>query len=502
MRRGVLCRKLICAVMVLFSTAAAAGDAGYRLFREGYHFWRAENPAKAYSVFDSIHQDLPLINDLRLYATAATALASGRNHQATVIFNKLIAEYPSSPWSRAAEAKLAQVHVPPDPAAEPSLKKSDTETLEYYATALFRARDYKKAAPVLAELLRRKGGDDQQLLMTLASAYARSNRHDEAISLQRKVAALFPNETRRALYKVVFLQADRNHDKEAISAANAFLDRYPSSPESDNVMWLLAWSHFRLNSFSSAITYFESYRGLARARMQKLRADYWIARCLEKMGNKLGAAAAYGAIASQDSGGYYGHLASARQRHKAIVWQLPELKKKPGSLRLNMASPSALLAGLGLYEFMPVVGWNGSYRELIDTVAKAWGLNAPFVNAIIQVESHFNPNAVSPAGAVGLMQLIPPTAQQMCDELLLDVFVQKDLRDPIWNVTLGMGYLRKLSAMFSRHMVAMIASYNAGEQAVSRWMGVQSLADPEMFVEEIPYAETNAYVKKVLSLVW
>lgn len=499
------CRGLLLLIPLLLSlsgpAAHAAGEGEYRLLREGYHFWQAGSVAKAYASFEAIHQDLAQINDLRLYATAAMAMASGREQRATAIFKQLIADYPASPWSKAAEAKLAHVQLPPDPAAEPSLKKSDTETLDYYATTLFRARDYKKAVPVLVELLRRKGDGDQTLLTTLASAYARSNRYDEAIALQKKIAAQFPSEARRALYKVVFLQADRSHDQEAIAVAREFLERYPNGPETDDVMWIVAWSHFRLKEWALAITHFADYRDLAKSRLNKTRADYWRARCLEKMGNTVGSATAYGQIASQDSGGYYGHLASARLRHKPIVWQLPLPKKfKPG--RVNTGSAAAVLASLDLYEFMPVAGWTGGYRELIGAVAPAWGLTADFVNAIIQVESHFNPNAASPAGAVGLMQLIPPTAQQMCDEMLLDVFTPKDLRDPVWNVTLGMGYLRKLSALYSRHVVAMIASYNAGEQAVSRWMEMRPLTDPEMFIEEIPYDETNAYVKKVLTLMW
>lgn len=503
MRPGVRCKFLLLFIplMVCLSShpVIAASDTDYRLFREGYRYWEAGNSAKAYAVFESIHQALPPINDLRLYATGATALASGRSHQANTLFKKLIEDYPASPWSKAAERKLTQA--PPESVEEPSLKKSDTETLEFYATTLFRARDYKKATPVLAELLWRAGGDDLKLLTTLASAYARSNRHDEAIALQKKIAANFPSEARRARYKIVFLEADRGHDKEAILAARDFLDRYPRGSENDNVMWILAWSHFRLKEWTPAITHFADYRDMVGSRINKTRADYWTARSLEHMGNKAGAAAAFGAIASKDSGGYYGYLASARLRHKPIVWQLPPPKKhKP--VRLNTASAVALLGGLDLYELMPVVGWNGSYRELIDTVAPAWGLNSGLITSIIQVESHFKPNAVSSAGAVGLMQLIPTTAQQMSDEMHLDVFNLEDLRNPIWNVTLGMGYLRKLSSLYSRHVVAMIASYNAGEQAVSRWLEFRSLADPEMFIEEIPYDETNAYVKKVLSLIW
>lgn len=483
-------RITLCVLVLLFSLPVLATDsAAYRLFREGVLAWQAGNAARAYAIFESINQPLPPIEDLRLYATAKTAHDIGRDQQAARLFEKLISDYPQSPWKTAAEKKMS---VLPPPTPEP-------EGLEERATFFFRARDYKKAAPLLKELLRRKGGEDLPLLIMLASAYARSSQYDEAITLQKKIMK-FPKESRRALYKIVFLQADRNHDREAIAAAQDFLAQYPRAPERDEVQWILAWSHFRLKEWSLAIAGLESYRDMAKSGDRLRRADYWIARSILAMGNKVGAATAFGKIASRDSGDYYGHLASARLRHKSVAWQLPVRKVVIGRLRPETAE--SLLASLQLYEFMPIVGWEGGYASLVEAAAPAWGLTAPLVTAVIQVESHFRPTVVSSAGAVGLMQLIPPTAIQLSDEMNLDTFSLADLRDPVWNVTLGMAYLRKLSGMFGRNLVAMIAAYNAGEQAVARWIAQTPLTDPEIFVEEIPYDETYAYVKKVISQVW
>lgn len=495
-------RKFFLVIISLWLTVPAfAGNEDFYLFREGYQYWQAGNALKAYAVFESIKHPLPPIDDLKLYATAAAAAQTGRRQQAVVLFQKLISEYPTSPWRAAAEAELSQAQASAESADVAPKLSADSTTLNQYVTELFKKRDYKKAVPVLEELLKRKGGHDVQLMMTLASAFARSSRYDEAIAMQRKIMDASPQEARRALYKIVFLQADRNRDKEAIAAAREYLDRYPNGAERLKVLWIQAWSSVRLKEWTSALTQLEAYRDAVGARDEKRRADYWMARCLEMMGNKSGATTAYGVISGQNGADYYGVLASARLRHKPITWQLPASKKISAG-KLNPETPATLLTSLGMFEFVPIVGWDGSYRELVETVAPRWGLTPGLVNAIIQTESHFRQDALSPAGAMGLMQLIPPTAETLVNELHLGSFTPKQLYDPIWNVTLGMEYLRKLSAMFSRQLIPMIASYNAGEQAVKRWTEQTPLTDPEIFVEEIPYDETYAYVKKVLTLMW
>jgi soluble lytic murein transglycosylase len=508
---------------------SAAPEAGLRIFRDGYALWQQGNAIKAYAYFDQITSPIPPIDDLRLYATATTALETGRVQHAAAVYEQLIRQYPHSPWRAAAEKKLsaktpvlsevvrlqeaAQLlkrNLPAEAAAilEPLVRVStggmsgETAILDLLATALFRAREYAKAVPVLAELLRRKGDNDVQLMMSLASAYARSNQFDEAIAMQRRISQ-FPQEARKAHYKIVFLEFDRGRNREAITAAQEYLEQYPNSSDQNSVVWMRAWAHLRLKEWPTAIAVLEVYRDTVGGRGEKQRAEYWIARCLEAMGNNAGAATAFGVLASQDSGGFYGYLASARLRHKPIPWQLQPAKLK-GMARFGEAgTKAAVLSEMGFYELMPVVGGVDAYRNVVEKVAPAWGLTPELVLSLMNVESHFQANAASSAGALGLMQLILPTARQLVTELHLDgVFQDSDLRDPIWNVTLGMSYLRKLSGMFSRQLVPVIASYNAGEQAVTRWMSIRPMRDVEMFIEEIPYDETRAYVKKVLAGMW
>jgi soluble lytic murein transglycosylase-like protein len=118
----------------------------------------------------------------------------------------------------------------------------------------------------------------------------------------------------------------------------------------------------------------------------------------------------------------------------------------------------------------------------IVTAAKRYKIPASLVRAIMHAESNFDANAVSPKGACGLMQLMPPTATEM---YVKDIFDEKE------NIEGGVRYLRVLANEFNGDMVKMIAAYNAGPDAVRKYGG----SIP-------PYEETQGYVRKVLQLYY
>jgi len=120
------------------------------------------------------------------------------------------------------------------------------------------------------------------------------------------------------------------------------------------------------------------------------------------------------------------------------------------------------------------------FEEIVLACAQKYKLPAALLKAVMQVESAFEPRAVSPKGAVGLMQLMPQTAWQLAVENLMDARA---------NIEAGARYLRILSHMFDGDMVQVLAAYNAGPNAVKKYGG-----------QIPPYAETQLYVRKVLSL--
>jgi soluble lytic murein transglycosylase len=115
---------------------------------------------------------------------------------------------------------------------------------------------------------------------------------------------------------------------------------------------------------------------------------------------------------------------------------------------------------------------------------------------LIREESRFDPAAVSPAGAYGLMQLMPGTAQSTARSLGLAVPDQRGLVDPATNITLGAGVLKAELVRFGRPDLA-LAAYNAGPNLVRRWMNEHPGADADTFIETVPYGETRGYIKTV-----
>jgi soluble lytic murein transglycosylase-like protein len=139
------------------------------------------------------------------------------------------------------------------------------------------------------------------------------------------------------------------------------------------------------------------------------------------------------------------------------------------------------LTGLGATATAP---WKPSeadikrFAHIIDLAAKMHSLDPALVHAVIRAESGYNPNAVSPKGASGLMQLIPATAQR---------YGVTNIFDPVENIYGGTRYLRDLLRMFNGNVELALAGYNAGENAVIR------------AGNRVPnYQETVAYVPKVM----
>ncbi len=120
-----------------------------------------------------------------------------------------------------------------------------------------------------------------------------------------------------------------------------------------------------------------------------------------------------------------------------------------------------------------------TFDNHIHAAAAETKVDPGLIKAVISVESGYNPTARSPKGAMGLMQLMPETARR---------YGVKDIRDPRENIHGGARYLRDLMAMFGNDLSLVLAAYNAGEEAVMKY----GRRIP-------PFAETTAYVPKVLS---
>ncbi|MDO5724891.1 MAG: lytic transglycosylase domain-containing protein [Tissierellia bacterium] len=133
-----------------------------------------------------------------------------------------------------------------------------------------------------------------------------------------------------------------------------------------------------------------------------------------------------------------------------------------------------------------------TYSDIVLKYAQEYNIDKNIIYSIIDKESKFHKAAVSDKGAIGLMQIMPDTAEELANELDL---LNYDLTNPDDNIRIGSYYIKKLINKYDGNLIISLAAYNAGMGNVANW-----ITDLENFedIESIPVNETKAYVKDVL----
>ena len=142
------------------------------------------------------------------------------------------------------------------------------------------------------------------------------------------------------------------------------------------------------------------------------------------------------------------------------------------------------------------------FSNLVDTYSKKYDINTSVVYALIRSESFFDKNVVSSAGAVGLTQLMSPTAGEIAQKLKIKEYT---LTDPEINIMFGTYYLSELIRRGNGSLLRAFFSYNAGFRKVTTWLnsslldfGKSSSMDMDLFLETIPVSETREYGRKLI----
>jgi soluble lytic murein transglycosylase len=144
------------------------------------------------------------------------------------------------------------------------------------------------------------------------------------------------------------------------------------------------------------------------------------------------------------------------------------------------------------------IAYPPAYRDDVRRWAPPAGVSVDLVQALMREESALDPRALSPAGAIGLTQLMLPTAQQVAKRMRLGKVSRTSLTDASLNIRIGARYLGDLVRRFEGSVPLALAAYNAGAGAVGRWMEGRRGLELDEFVEEIPVEETRGYVKRVM----
>ena len=143
-----------------------------------------------------------------------------------------------------------------------------------------------------------------------------------------------------------------------------------------------------------------------------------------------------------------------------------------------------------------------NYYDIVKIYADKLGNNAPLMQSILREESYFDPLAQSAAGASGLMQLMPVTASEVSSKYNLGMVSTDCLFNSKLNIQLGNHYYAFLKSTLSGADISSIAAYNGGIGSLQRWKSTLYYNDSDEFIEQIPYPETQAYVKKVFRSYW
>lgn len=139
------------------------------------------------------------------------------------------------------------------------------------------------------------------------------------------------------------------------------------------------------------------------------------------------------------------------------------------------------------------------FVDSIDNWAKQRQLNPMLVTALIRQESRFEPKIESSAGAIGLMQVMPDTADWVAKQIGLGKYTMSNPND---NINLGTWYLNYTHQEYNNNSLFAVASYNAGPGSVADWIDRFGFSDPDAFVEQIPFSETKGYVESVFENYW
>lgn len=314
--------------------------------------------------------------------------------------------------------------------------------------------------------------------------------------------------------------------------------------------WLSGWIALRfLQEPDTALRHFSNLYSGTTSVFSKARGAYWAGRSEETRKNKKAADKWY-KLASANLTVYYGQLAAMRlgestalrikvepkpTQKETAVFDKNELvrvirtlnaigvkeRTRPFLVRLiNDADDKlpdyrmlAILARQSDQDDLALMAAKNARQNgaemadyLFPVIAIPTGgeVEPAFVLGLIRQESAFNAQAVSPAGAMGLMQLMPETAKQVAKQLKITKYEESRLTsDPKFNITLGRAYLDKMVERFGGSYLLATAAYNAGPNRVRQWIdtyGDPREADVDVvdWIESIPFDETRNYVQRVM----
>ena len=352
-----------------------------------------------------------------------------------------------------------------------------------------------------------------------------------------------------------------NDDAAAAEVFRELLRRFPTSHRAERAAWKLGWWEYKNGNLPEVVSVFEKAAATFPRSDYRPSWVYWAARARERIGDSSNAAARYRLITTDYLNSYYGRLATRRlerlekaARAARVTSRPPEQGSAPAALPPT-APLIRLLLSVGLEEdalnelqfaqrrwgtsppIDATIAWvyyrQGDLRRAINQMKRAYpqhlsaagGARLPdellrvifpleywdsirkysrahrldpyIIAALIAQESTFDPKIRSAANAYGLMQVVPGTGRRLARSLGIRYRGISTLTNATINVRMGTLYFARLIEQFGGVHLA-LAAYNAGENRVVRWVAERPGLERDEFIDDIPFPETQNYVKKIL----
>lgn len=375
----------------------------------------------------------------------------------------------------------------------------------------------------------------EQALLSAANLHLVHHEYDQALDAYREMQQRFPNGTRAsyAHWKTAWLSLRQGRNQDAEKGFEEQIALYPTGAETPDALYWRARLAEEDNQPAMARAFYEKlsdryrnyyYAELARERLKKLpatvdRSEHYA--LLDHVPPLEGS----GKVELSDPPEDDLHLQKAELLGNGglVDFAVRELQAASGKAGGNWApaETAQLYLETGHYDQaievmkhsapnyfalditdLPRTYWEAlfpkPYWTELKRSAEATGLDPYLVASLIRQESEFNPNAVSRANAVGLMQLLPKTGKLVAKQVKLKRYNASQLYTPAVNMQLGTYYFRGMVDKFGGSFEYALAAYNAGSDRVEDWLGQGKYRDPEEFVESIPFTETREYVQAIL----
>jgi soluble lytic murein transglycosylase len=418
-----------------------------------------------------------------------------------------------------------------------------------YGSVLFRLRRYADAATQFAKV-RAPPKLAAEAQYQRARAQIALGNTEAGRSTLRAITTAYPRDTSAAsaLLLLADLATDDNRDQDARQTLNALLKRFPTGRHATSARFRAGMIAYIQGDRRNAAAEFDSLVARDSNSTEALAASYWAGRSYAALGDKTRSKSRWRSIVVKEPLSYYAVVAAKRldttlvapDRSPANYARVPAIDTAMNRIvglkdvgmdveagfendrlfRDALGNPTRMIAtahalagtdqasrsiALGRRAIDEIGHSPENYRlyfpvlerETLISSSKENGLDPVLVAALIRQESNFNPLATSPAGARGLMQLMPAVGKTVADTKGIGPWDPDLLYQPATNIKLGTAHLSGLAHRYPE-VVKVLAAYNAGESRVEKWSSKAGAADPEVFTERIPFVETRDYVRTIL----